>query len=331
MKKNSLLFLLFVSLCNIAAAQTVTASGSVKDVNGNFLHFAFIQDKQSKNGTYTDSLGNFSLQTSLNASLAINCTGYKDTLVSINGKDAILIVLHPAAVKSDGGNAAAGDNDNKTLLRTTLRDEINLNPSSTLMAGGSILPAIHTKDATQGSKTLFKDWVHGYVINSGDSLVQNPGFLLNYDKMAGTLLLTEDKASMIALYKDKVKSFTLFDMLNQPYTFTIVPAIDKSHYVQVISSGNNYSIYKLTKTKFIASNYSSDGIASVGNNYDEYEDEFTYYVLGKSGVPQKISLKKKSLKEAFNESPDKLNQYFKTNDGDIDDGYLHDLGDYMNK
>jgi hypothetical protein len=70
---------------------------------------------------------------------------------------------------------------------------------------------------------------------------------------------------------------------------------------------------------------------STGNHYDEYADENTYYVVGKTGVPQKITLKKKSLKEAFSADPAKLNQYFSTNDGDIDDNYLKNLGDYMNK
>jgi hypothetical protein len=209
--------------------------------------------------------------------------------------------------------------------------DLNQPRLQTIIQQGSILPMIHTKEATQGSRYLFKDWAHGYIINAQDFLIQSPGFLLNYDKISGNLILTQDKVSAIAIDKDKTKSFTLFDSFNQPYTFALVPGIDKSHYVQVIAAGNNYNIFKLIKTKFVAANYSTDGLASTGNNFDEYADETTYYVIGKSGNPQKITLKKKSLKEAFNDDQVKLNQYFKTNDGDIDDNYLKDLGGYMNK
>jgi len=46
---------------------------------------------------------------------------------------------------------------------------------------------------------------------------------------------------------------------------------------------------------------------------------------------QKIALKKKAIKEAFAADEDKVTAYFKTNDSDIDENYLHDLGDYMNR
>jgi len=335
MKKNFFLLLLLITMCGCAMGQTVTITGTVKDTNGDFLHYAFVQDKHNKSGAYTDSLGNFTLETQANAALVINCAGYKDTALNVSGTDALMIVLHPAVAAANGavkGGTDVQQGGNTAILRTTLQDQIDLSPNTLpITTQGSIMPSIHIKEATQGSRTLFKDWVHGYIVNSGDTLVQSPGFFLNYDKIGGSLLLTRDKVSTIAVYRDKVHSFTLFDNLNQASTFTMVPEIDKKHYVQVLAAGKNYQIYKLTTTKFIASNYSSDGIGSQGNNYDEYADEYTYYVARKGGAPQKISLRKKSLKEAFNADLPKLNQYMQTNDGDIDDNYLKALGDFMNK
>jgi len=200
------------------------------------------------------------------------------------------------------------------------------------MAQGAIFPVFIHKEETQGSRYLFNTWVHGYVINSRDSLIQNPSLFFNYDKMGGGLLLTKNKHAAIEVYRENVKSFTLFDALNQPSTFAKVPEIDKTHYVQVIASGNNYKIYKSVTTKFIKSDYHSDGLASTGNNFDLYEDEFTYYILNvKTNQLAKIALKKKALKQAFVADENKANNYFKSNDGDIDDSYLASLGDYMNK
>jgi hypothetical protein len=197
---------------------------------------------------------------------------------------------------------------------------------------GDAIVAFSHREATQGSRYFFKNFVQGYVINAQDSLVQDPVFQLDYDKIGGNLLLTKDRRTVIAVYNEKVKSFTLFDALNQPYSFTLVPAIDKTHYVQVIADGNNYKIYKAVKTTFVASNYSTNGLTSTGNNYDEYQDEYTYYLLNvKANQVQKISLKKKALKLAFAADETKADSYFKTNDSDIDDNYLAALGDYMNK
>ena len=262
MKKTFFLLLLVMSICGAAFAQTVTLTGTVKDVNGNLLHYAFVQNKHDKIGTYTDSLGNFTLVTAANAMLTINCAGYKDTEVSAGGKDALTVIMKPDGNSRSGTGESQG---NTAIVQTTLNEQID-HGDAPIMQQGSIMPSIHVKDATQGSRTLFKDWVHGYIVNSGDTLIQNPGFLLNYDKIGGNLLLTKDKVSTVAIFKNSVHSFTLFDVFNQPYTFTFAPAIDKKHYVQVIADGNNYKIYKLTTTKFVESNYTSDGLASSGNN-----------------------------------------------------------------
>lgn len=330
MKKTFFFLLLMISICGITAAQTVAITGTVQDAGGNLLHYAFVQDQSSKSGVYTDSVGHFSFQAQPNGRLRVSCAGYKDAAVNFTGQNNLVVTLSPDAPAAN----ADAQSDNNALQDALVKqmDQTNKNTVASDFQQGSAITLIHTKGATQGSRYLFKTWVHGYVVNAQDSLVQNPGILLNYDKTGGRLMLTKDRVSAIAIYQDKVKSFTLFDTFDQPYTFTIVPEIDKTHYVQVLSSGNNYRIYKAIKTRFVAANYESDGLASSGNDFDQYEDEFTYYILNvKTNQLQKISLKKKAIKQAFAAEEKKTNDYFKTNDGDIDDGYLTAIGDYMNK
>jgi len=147
------------------------------------------------------------------------------------------------------------------------------------------------------------------------------------------LLLSKDKHSAIQVYNELIKTFTLVDNLNQQYTFTIVPEIDKTHFVEIIATGNNYKIFKAIKTKFVAADYSTNGIASTGNAYDSFQDEFTYYIMNvKTNMLQKLPLKKKAIKEVFAQEPDKLNKFMGDNSGSsIDESYLANLGDYMNK
>jgi len=356
MKKLSLLFLLTALILNIAAAQTITITGTVKTGDGDPLHFAFVQDRQYKYAAYTDSLGNFSVTANPASKLKVSCRGFRDTLVNINNRTVIAIVLRPFVnIVASRSNIPATVNENSNINEATLRDQImnrdvsvdvpgytrqykdrgghtaTLTSATVDMAQGAIFPVFTHKEATQGSRYLFNDWVHGYVVKTNDTIIQGPDLFFNYDKMGGSLLLSKDKHAAIEVYKEQIKSFTLVGDLNQQYTFTMAPEIDKTHYVQVIAAGNNYKIYKLTKTKFIAANYSTDGLASTGNNYDEYADDGTYYVISKGGPPVKISLKKKALKEAFSADQGKLNQYFQANNSNIDDNYLKDLGDYMNK
>jgi len=359
-----LLLLIPVLMVNKSAAQTVLLktnetpaidiTGSVQTKQGDLLHLAFVQDKYDKNGVYTDSLGNFGLSVNANSQLKVSCKGFKDTLINVSGRRSFLVVL--SAISADQSRIPAVASINNNINIATMRDEVTLNepsvpntirkgkianggPAYELTSGvgvdaaqGAIYPVFNHVEETRGSRYLFKGWVHGYVVNNKDSLVQNPAFFFDYDKMGGSLLLTKDKHAAIEIYKELIKSFTLFDDLNQPFTFTIVPEIDKTHFVQVIASGKNYKIYKLTKTKFIAANYVTDGLTSTGNHYDEYQDEDTYFVQeAKTNQVQKLALRKKAIKQAFSGEQARVDKYFAGNDGDIDDNFLRNLGDYMNK
>jgi len=344
MKKKTVLLvvLLLAILINRSTAQTTSSSinpetvyvtGTVKDANGNFLRYVFVQDKKNKTAAYTDSVGSFILKTAPQAVLYVNCSGFRDTVVQVGTQTSFSIILKPVSVS---GNADASSTGTRDVLQRQLSDQMNANSQAhynTIIQQGSLLPMIHVKEETQGSRYLFKNWAHGYVVNAQDSIIQNPGFLLNYDKTTGNLLLTQDNKTVIEIDKDRVKSFTLFDALNQPYTFAMEPLVDKIYFVQVLADGKNYKVYKLTKTKFVASDYRNDGVVATGNNYDEYRDDFEYYILNvKANTVQKTALKKKALKQSFDAADQsKVNGYLQANNGDVDDGYLRSLGDFMNK
>jgi hypothetical protein len=340
MKKFTILALVLACISGWAQAQTITAKGVIKNLDGDLLHFAFVQDKAGKHAAYTDSLGNFTIEVSPHAILNINCTGYRDTVVSVNNQTSFAIVMHLSGVNIIATKPVVTESANSKALKQEFSDEIMLksgflkkNENFFDFVTGSILPVFRPRDETQGSRYFFKGWVHGYVVTSKDSIVQNSGFKFDYDKIGGGLLLTKDQKSAIEIDKDLIKSFTLYDNLNKPYTFERVPQIDNNHYIQVMANGNKYKIYKATKTSFIRANYSTDGLSSTGNNYDEYIDDNTYYVYDvKTQTLQKLAFKKKSIKEAFTKDQDKLNKFMADHSSDdIDEFYLVSLGSYMNE
>jgi hypothetical protein len=322
MKKSFLMCLLLIATAQLIEAQTSAVTGSIKDEKGNPLHFVFVGDSEYKNAVFSDSLGNFTIAVKPDSKLEFELAGYENATISTDKNNA-----GPQIVLKAQGSAANTQGNVSTKLVETNSNEL----LPTLGDGGLIAPA-HQKGNLRGNRYLFDNFAHGFVINSDNELIHNPGYLFDYDKMGGILLVTKDKKNITEVSWDKTKSFTLYNNTDQCFVFEKAPAIDNSHYVQVLASGKKYKIYKLIKTKFVRSDFVNNGVTSHGNDYDEYVDDADYYVLDVQGnQSQKLSLKKKSIKEDFAKDADKVNKYLSDNSGSIDDTYLSKLGAYMNQ
>lgn len=333
MKKKNILLVLCLVACHIVTAQTITAIGTVHDQNGNPLHFAFVQDKQYKYAVYTDSLGGFTLTVNPTSRLMVDCYGFKDTTVNVANQTNFQIVLHAlTTIEAQKDGVVAQSNVNRFSNQAALSQ--NAMGQTVIATGqGTMFPSFSIKEQTEGRRYLYGNWVHGYVISAGDSLIQNSKFWFNYDKMGGGLLLSQDRNSAIEVNRDQIKSFTLYDQSNMSVTYENVPLIDKVHYVEVISSGKKYKIYRTLKTKFVKADYTTNGISSSGNNFDSFQDSHEYYVLNlQNNALEKLELKKKSIKNDFANEPEKVNKYIADHSSDsIDESYLSNLGSYMNE
>jgi hypothetical protein len=331
MKKIKSILPVLLLVGQFVNAQTIKISGTVSNKTGNPLHYAFVQDKQMKNGAYTDETGSFTLDANPQSKLRINCAGYNDTTINIDNKTSFTIALSQAigviAAPIANGSSTGATN----IVENSFRDQVNLNGPPLAAVQGTIFPVFTVKEETRGSRYMLPGWGHGFVVNSKDSLIQRKDFEFNYDKTTGALLLTQDGRSAIEVDKGLVKSFTLYGPEGAQYNFENVPAISKNRYVMVVEEGDKYKIYKLISTEFVKSDYSTNGLTTSGNPYDEFVDKAKYYIVGKSGVPQEVSLRKKALKQAFAEDGAKADQYFQTNSSSIDENYLRGMGEYMNR
>jgi len=312
--------LLFLSAAaQLTMAQGNVASGSVRDLDGKPLHYVFVGDVANKNGVFTDTLGNFSIAVKPGSKLAFELDGYKDSVVTnINTSTGLLIILKPSGATADPGTLS-------TKLEIERTDGI-----TSITEGGMIAPG-HQKGDLRGSRYKFEVFVHGYLVNGSDELVYQPKYLLDYDKVSGSLVLTPDRKKMVNVVWDQVKSFTLYNLNDQRYDFEKLTSIDPSHFFQVIATGPKYKIYKGTKTTFVKSDYVNNGVVSHGHDYDEYVDDDTYYFVADGGQPQKFTPKKKTLKELFAKDADKLSKFMSANSGSINDEYLGKLGAAMNQ
>lgn len=322
MKKTYLICLLLSATAFITNAQTNNAiTGTVKDEQGNPLHFVFVGDMQNKYAVFTDSMGNYSIPAKSDARLKFSLLGYKDQDMPAGGT-SLQVVL-----KSTGDAAADAQASVSTDLKT-----IDANQPLATMGDGGVIAPTHQKGELRGSMYIFKNFVHGYIITASGDLNYNPNYLLDYDKMGGALLLTQNKRVINEVAWDQIQSFVLYSNTNERLVFTKATDIDKSHYVQVLASGDKYKIYKLIKTRFVKADYVNAGVIAHGTDFDEYVDEPEYYVVDvQGGKTKKLALKKKSIKEDFIKDADKTNKYLSDNGGSINDEYLSKFGDYVNQ
>ena len=310
--KTLLSALLLTLTVQIAKSQTNTVTGSVQDENGRLLHYVSVEDSKYKNAVFTDSLGNFSIPLHEGSSLRFEMEGYRDTLVSADkiGQGAQIILRSFVHLPVDATH----------LALHTIRTE----------NGSVAIPRIRPN--LVGSRYLFETFSHGFFKDTSGRLIASPYYLFNYEKVGGTLLLTADKKNVLAVDKTEIKSFTLYNNSDQRLEFEKVPAIDNSHYVQVLATGKNYNIYKLIKTRFNASDFENTASGGAGHDYDEYVDDAEYFVFDvQKKQLQKISLKRKSIKDSFTNAGEKVDKFFSGNGSKIDDSYLSSLGDFMNQ
>jgi len=126
----------------------------------------------------------------------------------------------------------------------------------------------------------------------------------------------------------------LYDDKDIAYVFQKMPLIDSTHnsFFRLLAAGNKYLLYKSLNTKFIKSDYHSDGIATTGNPYDEFVDESDYFIISTADAKlQKIEIKKKIIKQVFAGDADNMNNYFSQHKEDVfNEDFVKGLVDYLN-
>lgn len=315
MLKKILLFVFMVSAMNVLSAQQ-KITGTVKDDKGNPVSFAFIRDMGTTSATFSDTLGNFEIAVKPNSSVEFLAKGYAGIVANVTIATNVVLKRTGDAATASTSQTAAQNNNNLANQNFTLNSAL----------------FVKSKDETQGSIYLLDKGVHGFIVDHQDSVLQNPDYHYNYDKLDGCMVFIGSDQLTRQVNSDLVKTFTLFTDDGKALKFEKVPSVDAYHFVQVLASGSKYEIYKLTKTKFMKADYQTNGISSSGNNFDSYKDDLVYYVYNvQTKSVQKTTLKKKALKVAFGSDGDNVDKYMSDHKDDIDDNYLTDLGGYLNQ
>jgi hypothetical protein len=198
-----------------------------------------------------------------------------------------------------------------------------------ILSNGNLY-AYSTNFTIKGTRFLFDDWVRGTIVkNSGEEINGNI-YYFNFDKITNNLLVTVDKEQIIEVYKDSIQSFS-FREKGELFAFEKFPTIERYRFVRVlIKDIDKYSLYKSMHTKFVGSDFETNGLVETGNPYDEYVDSHKYYIVYKGEV-RPVELKFSSIKKALKENASMAKDYYANHVLDeIDEAYLAGIVEYVN-
>jgi len=352
-------------------AQSLYVTGVVRDPAGKPVLSASVSVKNSRHGTSSDSLGAFHLSVKPGDSLVITAVGFADTTLATRGVNLRDIVLVPRsgslteAVISGGDQRPGPASPDETAraeiisgafqsyLQTaqfsngtyvtssydpavrgaggmTTVQTIGFGPLNTINSG-AMLPVVKHQDDTRGSRYLLPVFAKGVVVDMQGHVMSDSVSLLNFDKIDGQLMIAQNPGKYLEVDKEKVAAFALKGP-DTSFIFLNVPVLSKVNYFLLIATGPKYSAYKSLRTKFVKSNYQSNGLVETGNNYDEYIDKQTYFWVTNEGKAGVFELKKKSIREVFAGEKAKVDAFFAIHKyDDIDDGFVRNLINYLNK
>jgi hypothetical protein len=345
--------------------------GVIKGEKGEKIPFASVKINNDANVIIADSAGNFSCKALPNTEISITHVGYQPASFNTGNRAMFTVVMKAAdkdlkevVVQHNTSHAMEAPMEtnaaNSQIIAQTLNDffttqNISFRPGVIERAGakssvdnvhflsaspsgnfymGSLVPVFKLQEETVGSKYLLSDWSEGVVVDSGNNVIKNDFQKYNYDKVAQTLVLTQDKKTMVEVNKDQLKGFALKNSVGSNYIFLKIPLISENSFLQQLAfSEKNYLLYKLIKTHYEKANYHSDGLTESGKDYNEYVDNATYFIV----FPDKqsfrtIELKKKAIKDVLNKDIKKVNKYFSDhNDEFVTESFLVGLVNYLNQ
>ncbi len=196
----------------------------------------------------------------------------------------------------------------------------------------NFLPTVYHKDLLEGSPFFLPAYVPGLVVNQLDSVIDNKDYLYNYDKKSENLLLKRGDEAPIAVNRNQVKYFCLKPQQGG-YIFERVLLISPDEYFQVLYKGSKYSFYKQIKSIFIPANQKTNGYSRSGNDYDEYQDQYSYYIVDHRKMQVLVfELSKKSLRKSLYAEDAVLEKYFREHKWQpVDEPYLVHLAELVNK
>ena len=194
------------------------------------------------------------------------------------------------------------------------------------------VPITTEKPIEIGNRYLAKKWSRGNVemwnhrrLPEGDQIL-----LFNYDKLNDQVYVINQYGKQWSYPIDSVLGFDIVEN-SIIYSFEKIPWISNNYFLMSIyKSEKGYSLYKRLFVKFIRGGYTNAGYYSEGKKYDEYVEDFEYYLIypGKTTY-RKLNLKEGVIRRALKEESGLLEEFFNLHEKDINEQSLLGIIQYI--
>jgi hypothetical protein len=185
----------------------------------------------------------------------------------------------------------------------------------------------------EGSQFFSPNWASGTVTTINNEKI-GKNYLFLYDKVRQELFMKWKDSSFILLAdKNQVSAFTL--NTDRTHTFVAAGSYDpsnKGNYFEVlVKSDKGYSLLKLIKTKFVKGDERDIEKQRLGEIYDSFQDQVTYYIVA-NGTIQPVTLRKANILKVLAPVRGKASEYFDQHDNSaLDESFLTGLVESINE
>jgi len=183
----------------------------------------------------------------------------------------------------------------------------------------------YSSGIVNGSQFFNPNWSPGTITTINNEKV-GKNYLFLFDKVRQELFMKWKDSSVILLAdKNQISSFTL--NTDKAHYFVAAGTYDpsnKGNYFEVlVSNEKGYTLLKLVKTKFVKADERDIEKQRLGDIYDSFQDQVTYYVSFNKGLPQPITLKEKNMLKVLTSVKDKVSGYFEQHpENTVDESFL---------
>ncbi len=174
-------------------------------------------------------------------------------------------------------------------------------------------------EGVKGTPYLFDEWKLGNIYLNDNTYINSVNIKYNV-YTDDVLYLNSTSGDSLIIDRSVIKSFEINDdnsgnMLLFREISLRPDKKERNTFIKVIYENKSKFIIKYTKT-FIKADYK--GAYSAGRKYDEYVDDYQYYIVTNPDNPAKIKLNRKSVVKALSDREDKIMAYMNEHNLNLD-------------
>ena len=165
-------------------------------------------------------------------------------------------------------------------------------------------------EGVRGTPYLFNEWKPGNIYLTDSTFIKNVN--IKYNIYTDDLLyLNSTSGDSLIINRSMIWQFEIIDDLSNDIILLKEMSLkpgkkNKKVFVRVIYDGKSKLVLKYNKT-FVRAHYK--GAYAAGNKYDEYTDDYQYYIMKNGNETTKIKLNKKSVTKVLSDREDKIQSY----------------------